>query len=82
MNSYTVTPMVTYTVEEVKRLPAPSVKRLLRQAGYSVRSVGQRRQISHSVVSRVIRKQVSSLPVWQDIVWALNHPRHGQQVTV
>lgn len=66
--------MDTHSVSSLKSLPAPSVKRLLRRAGHSYASVSRRRQIAPSLVSRVVRKQAISTPVWEDIVWALNHP--------
>jgi hypothetical protein len=65
----------TVTVSHIKRLSAPTVKRLLREAGHNYSSVAERRDLWPSLVSRVVRKQAISAPVWEDIVWALNHPR-------
>lgn len=72
-----VSAMVTYTVTYLKSLPAPSVRKLLREAGYTLRDVGRskRPRCSHSIVSRTIRKQVSSEPVWAAIAHCLNHPK-------
>lgn len=71
---------MTYTVTQMKALPAPTVKRLLREVGHNLTSVARRRQVAPSLVSRVVSKQVSSRPVWEDIVWALNHPRQTEEV--
>lgn len=69
---------MTYTVTQIKSLPAPSVKKLLRERGWNLSTVAARRDISQSLVSRVIRKQVTSAPVLEDIAWCLNHPRVEQ----
>ncbi len=66
--------MVTHNVTHIKRLSAPTVKRMLREAGHTYSSVARRRDVFPSLVSRVVRKQTSSAPIWEDIVWALNHP--------
>jgi hypothetical protein len=66
---------MAYTLEYIKGLPAPSVKKLLREANHNLSSVARRRQIAPSIVSRVVSRQVTSWPVWEDIVWALNHPQ-------
>jgi len=66
--------MVTQSVTHIKRLSAPTVKRLLREAGHNYSSVARRRGVFPSLVSRVVRKQAISAPIWEDIVWALNHP--------
>jgi hypothetical protein len=68
----------THTVSHIKRLSAPTVKRLLREAGHSYSSVARRRNKMASLVSRVVRKQATSAPIWEDIVWALNHPENGR----
>jgi hypothetical protein len=65
---------MTHSVSHIKTLPAPTVKRLLREAGHSYSSVAKRRDVEPSLVSRVVRKQAISKPVWDDIVWALAHP--------
>ena len=70
--------MSTHSVTHIKRLPAPTVKRLLREAGHNYSSVARRRNLFPSLVSRVVRKQAISTPVWEDIVWALNHPNGGK----
>lgn len=70
---------MTYSVMQIKTMPAPTVKRLLREAGHTLRSVAARREVAPSVVSRVLRKQVTSRPVLEDIVWALNHPRRSEE---
>jgi hypothetical protein len=70
---------MTYTVSHIKTLPAPTVKKLLREAGHNLSTVARRRQVAPSLVSRVVRKQVTSLPVLEDIVWALNHPRRDDE---
>jgi len=67
--------VTTYTVTHIKTLPAPTVKKLLREAGHNFSSVALRRQKRPSLVSRVVRKKSTSLPVWEDIAWALNNPR-------
>jgi len=55
-------------------MPAPTVKRLLREAGHTLRSVAARRQVAPSLVSRVVSKQVTSRPVLEDLAWAMNNP--------
>jgi len=65
----------THTATQVKRLPAPTVKRLLRQAGYSMVEVAARLDRHQSLVTRVVRKQSVSEPVWKKIAWCLNHPK-------
>lgn len=71
--------MSTHSVTHIKSLPAPTVKRMLREAGHSYSSVARRRTVQPSLVSRVVRKQAISTPVWEDIVWALAHPRNGSK---
>ena len=66
---------MTYTVTYIKALPAPSVKKLLREAGYTQHQVAALHGCEQSVVSRTIRKRISSNPVWERIAWCLNHPR-------
>ena len=73
--------MAAYTVPYLKSLPAPSVRKLLRDAGYTMRQVGlvkrdrDGQRAAHTVVSRVIRKQMASAPVWEAIAYCLNHPK-------
>jgi hypothetical protein len=70
--------IMTHTATHIKRLPAPTVKRMLRGAGHTYSSVASRRDVHPSLVSRVVRKQATSEAIWEDIVWALSHPRpHG-----
>lgn len=64
-----------YTVPYTKSLPAPSIKKLLREAGWNLSTVAARRGVAPSIVSRVVRKQLQSGPVWEDVVWCLNNPR-------
>lgn len=71
---------MTYTVSHIRALPAPSIKKLLREAGYTLSDVAARRVVAPSLVSRVVRKQVTSLPVLEDIVHCLNHPRAKEAV--
>jgi hypothetical protein len=66
---------MTHTVSEVKQKSAPSVKKLLREAGYSLSDVAARRGKDPSAVSRVVRKHATSDLIWADVVWCLNHPK-------
>lgn len=75
MNSRMLPCVTTYTVTHIKTLPAPTVKKLLREAGHNFSTVAQRRAKRPSLVSRVVRKKTTSTPVWEDVVWALNNPR-------
>ncbi len=70
---------MAYTAEDIKTLPAPSVKKLLREAGYTMADVARRRGVSKSLVSRVVRKKHPSAPVWEDVAWCLNHPKNPGQ---
>jgi len=65
----------THTASRVKQLPAPTVKKLLRAAGYSLIDVARLNKRHHSLVTRVVRKQSVSEPVWARIAWCLNHPK-------
>jgi hypothetical protein len=69
--------MTVYTVGYLKTLPVQTLKKMLREAGYTQREVGRlkRPPCSHVSVNRVIRKQQSSQPVWEQIAWCLNHPK-------
>lgn len=69
------TPSETRIATRIRALPAPSVKRLLREAGYNMSDVARLNGRHHSLVWRVIRKQSKSDAVWQRIAWCLNHPR-------
>ena len=66
--------MVTYTATSIKTLRAPTVKRLLRERGYSMRDVARNLGISHSVVSRAVRKKTTSTPALVEIARLLNQP--------
>lgn len=66
---------MTYTVSHIKTLPAPTVKRLLREAGHNLSSVARLRDVAPSLVSRVVSKKTVSVPVWEDIARCLNNPR-------
>ena len=68
----------THIVTRIRALPAPSVKRLLREAGYNMSDVARLKPSRHpSLVWRVIRKQSKSDAVWQRIAWCINHPKNG-----
>ncbi len=68
----------THDATRIKSLPMPSVKRLLREAGYTMSDVARLKPVRHhSLVWRVIRKQSKSEAVWARIAWCLNHPRNG-----
>lgn len=68
----------THDATRIKTLPAPSVKRLLRQAGYTMSDVARLNDRHPSLVWRVIRKQSKSKKVWARVAWCLAHPRpHG-----
>jgi hypothetical protein len=67
----------THSATRIKTLPAPSVKRLLREAGYTMSDVARLNRRHHSLVWRVIRKQSKSDAVWARIAWCLDHPRNG-----
>jgi predicted transcriptional regulator len=63
---------MSYTATLIKRLPAPSVKKLLRDRGYTLTDVAKRMDRSHALVSRVVRKEAQSEPVWREIAQMLN----------
>lgn len=63
---------ITYTVAHAKSLPAPTVRKLLRERGLTMADVARAHGCAHSVVSRVVRKQVTSNPVWTSLVAMLN----------
>ena len=71
------TASVSRIASRIKALPAPSVKRLLRTAGYTMSDVARLNRRHHSLVWRVIRKQSKSDAVWQRIAWCINHPKNG-----
>lgn len=68
---------MAHTVADIQTRPAPSVKRLLRQAGYTLADVARRRACDPSAVSRTIRKQATSAGIWAAVVWCLNHPKEN-----
>lgn len=71
----------THTASQVKQLPAPTVKRLLREAGYSMADVARMDPPRHfSLVTRVVKKQSVSDPVWERIAWCLNNPKKAVAV--
>ena len=82
MNSYTVVHMATYTVPYIKSLPAPRIRKLVREAGYTLREIGRLKKppVAHSVVGRTIRKQIASDPVWDALVHCLNHPKRERVI--
>jgi hypothetical protein len=70
---------VTHTASQVKQLPAPTVKKLLREAGYTMVEVARMKPARHhSLVTRVVKKQSVSGEVWKRIAWCLNHPKREE----
>lgn len=67
--------MAPYTAAYIKSLPTGTIKRLLREAGYTQRDVARHHGCSHVNINRVIRKRMSSGPVWESVVFLLNRPR-------
>ena len=63
--------MTPAEVRDIRTLPAPTIKRLLREAGSNLSDIARRRKIHPSIVSRVVRKQVTSAPVWEEIARVL-----------
>jgi hypothetical protein len=68
---------MTHTASYTKRLPAPSIRKLLRETGWTQAEVAHRHGCQQSFVSRVIAKQFASDPLWTTIAWCLNHPLKG-----
>jgi hypothetical protein len=66
---------MSYTATHIKQMPAPSVKKLLRERGYTLTDVARRMARSHALVSRVVRKQAVSEPVLREIARILNEQR-------
>lgn len=64
-----------YNVGQVKALPAPTVKKLLREAGYNLRHVADLGGVSQALVSLVVRKHTKSEKVWTIVTALINHPR-------
>ena len=75
MNQSTLSYIMTYTIEYIKTLSAPSVKKLLREHGLTLTDVAREHRCSPSVVSRTVHKQASSKPVWQTMAKLLNGRR-------
>ena len=72
--------MAPYTTTYIKALPTGTIKRLLREAGYSQSDVARYHGCSHVNVNRVIRKQMNSAPVWESLVFLLNRPKKTEEV--
>jgi transcriptional regulator with XRE-family HTH domain len=66
---------MSHTPQTVKQLPSPSVKKLLREHGYTLMDVARRMKRSHSLVSRVVSKKATSEPVLEKIAEMLNERR-------
>lgn len=70
----------TLTASQVKRFPAPTVKRLLREAGYTMVAVARMDPPRHySLITSVVKKRSVSRPVWERIAWCLNNPRPAEE---
>ena len=70
--------MAPYTTAYIKSLPTGTIKRMLREAGYTQRDVARYHGCSHVNVNRVIRKQMNSRPVWESVVFLLNRPKQQE----
>ena len=67
---------MSHQASQLKTLPAPTVKKLLRDAGWNMAAVAALDPArNRSLVARVVKKQIVSDPVWERISWCLNHPR-------
>lgn len=72
---------MSHQPSQLKTLPAPTVKRLLREAGWSMADVAAIKPArNRSLVARVVRKQIVSEPIWARIAWCLDHPRRDVAV--
>ena len=69
---------MTYTRAYIKTLPAPSIRKLLREAGWTQKAIAERHGCRQSVVSHLVRKGIESGPLWDTISWCLNHPKNGR----
>lgn len=79
MNTHTITKSLT--ASQIKRLPAPTVKRLLREAGYTLTAVAQLDPPRHySLITSVVKKRSVSKRVWERIEWCLNNPKSAVDV--
>lgn len=63
---------MTYTTTHIKQMPAPTVKKLLRERGHNFSTVARLLDRSHALISRVVRKQAVSEPVLRAIARILN----------
>jgi hypothetical protein len=67
---------MSHQATQLKTLPAPTVKKLIRDAGWTMTAIAALKPPrNRSLVARVVRKQIVSDPVWERIAWCLNHPR-------
>lgn len=62
-------------VDHISKLPAPSVRKLLREAGRNMSDIARHLRIHPSVVSRVVAKKASSAPVWEEIARVIGKGR-------
>ena len=69
---------MTHTVSSVKRLRAPSVKKLLRERGYTMADVARNIGVNHSVISRAVRKKGASDRALAEVARLLNQPEREQ----
>ena len=72
--------MAPYSIAYIKALPTGTIKRLLREAGYTQRDVARYHGCFYVNVNRVIRKQMTSGPVWESVVFLLNRPKKAEEV--
>lgn len=78
MDSYILPPMDTYSVAYLKKTKAQTIKRLLREAGYTQRDVARTHGCSHVVVNRTIRKKDASDPIWRTIARMLSRQKKAE----
>jgi uncharacterized protein YerC len=64
--------MSRITPDHIKSLPAPSIRKLLREHGYTYMAVARRMGRSHALVSRVVNKKAKSSHVWAVVAEMLN----------
>ena len=68
--------MASHQASQLRDIPAPTVKRLLRGAGWNMATVARIKPSRHrSLVARVVKKQIVSDRVWERIAWCLNNPK-------
>lgn len=65
---------MSYSTDTIRQLPAPTVKRLLRERGYTLSRVAREMKRTHALVSRVVSKQSTSERVWDRIARIVNGP--------